>query len=82
MNREEFLTNLFWSMDAMYRYSYEYCPSIDVKSLRLYSSDEYGVCLAMGSKREDFLLCPICVDGTLNLDYMELNGCLLFGSYE
>lgn len=78
MIKKDFLSNLSRSMDEMVDYSYEYCPSIDVDSLRLYSSEDYGVCLAMGSKREDFLLCPLCVDGTLDLRYMELNQCLLF----
>ena len=78
MEKVDFLKNLSHSMDEMLDYSYEYCPTIDANSLRLYSSDDYGVCLAMGSKREDFLLCPLCCDGTLDLRYMELNQCLLF----
>lgn len=78
MIKKDFLSNLSRSMDEMVDYSYEYCPSIDVDSLRLYSSEDYGVCLAMGSKREDFLMCPLRCDGTLDLRYMELNQCLLF----
>lgn len=78
MIKKDFLSNLSRSMDEMVDYSHEYCPSIDVDSLRLCSSEEYGICLAMGRKRGDFLLCPLRGDGTLDLRYMELNQCLLF----
>ena len=78
MEKDVFLRNLSRSMDEMVDYSYEYCPTIDVDSLRLCSSEEYGVCLSMGSKREDFLMCPLRCDGTLDLRFMELNQCLLF----
>lgn len=78
MEKDVFLRNLSRSMDEMVDYSYEYCPTIDVDSLRLCSSEEYGVCLSMGSKRDGLLMCPLRYDGTLDLRFMELNQCLLF----